>query len=887
MAVDKKGEKNFKRGMQHEAAQQWEDAVTEFALAVAARPANIEYQLHYRRAIFNASQSFMMRGRALAEREDYVGAYNAFRQSYGYDPTNQLALSEMERVMRLQREKDERDNPNAKTPATNNPNTVARMPTTPAFYEQNPVRASSTARGQEPALPALTPEKLRIINYNGDLEGLIKKLAEELNLNVIFDEQLNRSPRQISLNLRDVTTAQALDYIFLTRNLFFQKLGRRTILVADAQKRQQYQQLALRTFFLKNILPEDAQRILQSAFPPQPGRGAIQAAQNKATNSITVRDTPENLRVVEELIRSLDKERAAMVFDVQIYEVSRTDLLQLGGQLGDTGNFGGTSGLLVPFGGNPRTISPRDTAGNVLSLPTALGTGLIIPSLQLSALQRKNNTRLLESTQLHAFDNEDVEQRIGQRVPVQTASAFPFTGGTSTPGQNNNNSFGGGFPVINYEPTGLTIKFTKPQVFPSVEGDYDVQVQMKLESKDVIGGSTAQPVFSERSLTGTARIKNNRTLMLASVARNQEARGRSGLPLLGLIPILGRFISTPTRNDEKRDIVIAITPRVLRAPSITPDDQLTRAVGSQATPLSDSLQAFVQEAEREEQLARASGIPLPPPTAVPTPVLAQATTQTASGNSAQNNPAPPAPVTISANMETNPLPASTGIVPEDYLRYIPAPRVLLPAARLFVSESGAAAVGAPLAASAVLSNAAVKPAMLDNASAAVAATVSAPTMTTTSAPATSPVAHVPVSDAPVAAMSFVPEDQRMRAGERRQVMLMLSTDAPVNLAIATLRFDPKIVAVRDVKLGNFSTAKDLQPLLSHSTNPLGMLLVSLATPQYTPLMQGTGVLLVLEIEALAVGESNLEVAADSVHLVTTDKSTLAKRTTGGRIIVTK
>ena len=104
-ALAKKGEKNYKRGLQYEAAQQWEQAAQEFALAVAADPSNIEYQLHYRRALFNASQVFMQRGRALAERGDYVGAYNAFRQAYGYDPANELAKSEMDRMLRLQREK--------------------------------------------------------------------------------------------------------------------------------------------------------------------------------------------------------------------------------------------------------------------------------------------------------------------------------------------------------------------------------------------------------------------------------------------------------------------------------------------------------------------------------------------------------------------------------------------------------------------------------------------------------------------------------------------------------------------------------------------------------------------------------------------------------------
>src|SRR4029434_3982410 len=78
----------------------------EFTLALAANPADVEYQLHFRRASFNASQSFMQKGRALAEQQDYVGAYNAFRQAYGYDPVNELAVAEMERMLRLQSVKD-------------------------------------------------------------------------------------------------------------------------------------------------------------------------------------------------------------------------------------------------------------------------------------------------------------------------------------------------------------------------------------------------------------------------------------------------------------------------------------------------------------------------------------------------------------------------------------------------------------------------------------------------------------------------------------------------------------------------------------------------------------------------------------------------------------
>src|ERR1700748_831670 len=79
-AFAKKGDKNFKRGLSYEAAQQWELAAQEFTLAVAASPGDTDFRLHYQRAVFNASQAFMEKGRALADQQDYIGAYTAFRQ---------------------------------------------------------------------------------------------------------------------------------------------------------------------------------------------------------------------------------------------------------------------------------------------------------------------------------------------------------------------------------------------------------------------------------------------------------------------------------------------------------------------------------------------------------------------------------------------------------------------------------------------------------------------------------------------------------------------------------------------------------------------------------------------------------------------------------------
>ena len=547
-ALAKKGDRNFKQGMEFEKAQQWEKAAQEFTLAVAADPSNLEYQLHFRRASFNASQSFMQQGRALSEQRDFVGAYNAFRQAYGYDPVNQLAVSEMERMLQLQGIKEGTSNGNATRPGETGDSTQV-------------VTATD-------APPSTRTEQLRVISYSGDLKAFIRSLAEQLNLNVIFDRQSFVQPRQIDINLRDVSTSQALDYVFLQEGLFFQKLSRRTIVVADQTRRPQYQQLVLRTFYLANSDPEKVKGLVQQAIPPSVGRPQTIVVSDPATNSLTVRDTAENVRLIGELIQSIDKDRAEVVMDVNIYEVSNSDLMQFGNQLGSASadsrtTLGGSPGLAWLTNNGVRSVSNAgvNLAGIIGGAPTAAAAALLVPPSTFTAFQSKGTTRLIASTQVHAFNGEESSARIGQRVPVQTAQAYPF--GIQTGTATTNNGFpSGGFPVINYEPTGLTLKFT-PQVFPN----QDVQVKMSIESKDVLGASGLTPTFTERTITGTARVQNNRTMMLASVAQDTQSNGRAGLPLLGLIPVLGRLFTSPTRENRRIDIVIAVTPRVLRAPA--------------------------------------------------------------------------------------------------------------------------------------------------------------------------------------------------------------------------------------------------------------------------------------------------------------------------------
>ena len=422
-------------------------------------------------------------------------------------------------------------------------------------------------------------------------------------------------------------------------------------------------------------------------------------------------------------------------------------------------------------------------------------------------------------------------------------------------------------PVINYEPTGLTLKFT-PQVFPNL----DVQVKMNIEQKDVLGGNELTPTFTERTMTGTARVQNNRTMMLASVSTDIETRGRRGIAFLGGLPFVGRLFTSPTRDVRKVDIVIAVTPRVLRAPAVTPRDEEMRPSGTLQSPTTGSLAEMIREADREDQIAAARSLPrnvvlqlpdaplvkpgsetvsqnttpanLPPPagtlaftsadtgkTAVNTTAANNATAPPVNNTTAANNvTAPPVNNTTAANNK----PAAVEELPS----FVPAPKSL-------ISDQAAANVATVNTGTAGTQNAVL---------------TALPKATETSlAPKTEASLDTKSAASRMAQLSFLPAADVMKVGEKRRYAIQLSSDVPLSLALLALRLDPKVVKVHGVTAGSIlPTTGDAAALFTPLVDgTAGTCIVSISSLNGKVSFKGTGPLLFIDIEAIAEGNASL------------------------------
>lgn len=624
-ALASDGQKHFKEGVKYEDNRQWDKAAEQFALAVSEKPSNIEFQLHLQRALIQAGLMLVERGDRLAEQKDFNAAYNAYRQGYAFDPTNELALVKMRRMLEVQ------GLPTDGLPRGGDP-AGPSYKRTPDTNVKAAYPGARNVQTQAPTIPERKFAKVDVIYRETPLLTALEQLAQSMKLNVIFDQQVVNMMRAVKVNveLRDVTYPHALEMLLKTNNLMYAQVDARTLVIAsdNPQSRQRYEPYSVRTFYIKNADLNDVRGAIQGTLLTK----SITSV--KQLNALIVRDTPADLELIEALINSMDKAKAEVLIDINIYEVSRNNMLQIGNQFNVPGSDGQTTaGNLGAIGGLGQS-GLGGFAHNFLS-NAALGFTLGLPPSLISFFQDKGKAKLLASTQVHVLDDQDQTIRIGQRVPIQTAfiptyNNSPIVSGNNNASNNANNFAQGvnpfgtsGFPQFQYENVGLNIDM-KPRVFED-----EIELKMKIESSS-LDRSTGNftPSFNQRTMSTMARIKDGQPTLVAGVTQTELAKGVKGIPIIGLIPILGRFFATPSTTDRQSDVVITVTPHILRRADIREEDHYARAAGDLTNPTPQLKIAQILYIADQEDAQQAPIADAGPPPAETRPVVQPPAPQT-------------------------------------------------------------------------------------------------------------------------------------------------------------------------------------------------------------------------------------------------------------------
>src|SRR6266496_1772213 len=542
------GSRAFHDAREEETLGHWDLAVLKYARALDLDPKSTRYKISLARAKIKASQFHFEKGKLYRSAAQPELAAVELEQAVLLDPTNKYAETELRKAGE--------DAAKARAERSGE----SRMET-----------AKRKTRGLRARAPMLEPASDRPINLNfpqpKPIKQIYQSLASAAGINVIFDPQLKDD--NVSIVLTNVEFQTALETLMRQENHFYKVVDEHTMLIAadNPQNRKTYEDLVIRTFFLSNGDVTEVSNALRSLL--QTTRISI----NKAENSITLRDTADKVAIAEKIIAQNDKQLAEVVVDVELLQINTSKTQDLGLLLS---NY--TVGAAAPapvdlksdIGGK---IPEGSFTWDVLKQLSLRSFGFTIPSLTYSFIKNNTDAELLAKPQLRISEGQKAQLIIGDKVPIPTTT---FNTGTTVGGNI--------VPVTSFQYQDVGIKI---DVEPRVHHNKEITMKLIVEVSNLNGFVTVQqgqnqPIIGTRTISSNIRLKDGETNFLAGLLRNDKSNNTDTVPFLGDIPILGRLFSKKSSTNKTSDLVLTLTPHIIRIPDVTEEDLTPVYVGTDA-----------------------------------------------------------------------------------------------------------------------------------------------------------------------------------------------------------------------------------------------------------------------------------------------------------------
>ncbi|HSF40542.1 MAG TPA: secretin N-terminal domain-containing protein [Thermoanaerobaculia bacterium] len=516
----------------------WDEAVLEYIKALEEDPGNISYRAALMRAKIRASQDHFEKGKEFEKAGAIERAMVEYQQAVQLDPTNQYAQAQLENVRRAYVENRNR-----------------------GYESIDQLKERTRSSRKQP--PVLNPRSNNPISLefpqNVSIFSIYRALGSAFGINILFDPNLKDT--EISIELKDVTAQAALETLMRAGGHFYKVMDEHTIIVAqdNPQNRRIYEDLVIQTFFLSNAEVKDMMTILRSLVD------AKKVATNEQLNAIILRDTADRVKIAEKLIETNDKSKAEVVVDVELLQINSNRLRDLGvslssyavGQSLDLGNTGGTGG----------TTGGTSSGGVRLSDLEFINQSnwiLTLPSFLYEFVKSNTEAQLLAKPQLRITEGEKANLVIGDRVPI------PLT----TFNTQNVGGQGGIIPITSFQYQDVGIRI---DIEPRVHHNREVTLKLKVEVSNLAGsvggsGGQSQPIIGTRTIESVIRLRDGETNFLAGLIRDDEQNTDTGVPGLSDIPILGRLFSNKRTEATRTDVILTLTPHIIRNAEITETD---------------------------------------------------------------------------------------------------------------------------------------------------------------------------------------------------------------------------------------------------------------------------------------------------------------------------
>lgn len=718
------GRTAFDKAQQLEKTGMYDEAVIKYAEAIAQNPEMSEYRLRFLKSSVTAAQLHQQAGDKLLAASQYDQAYNEYQKAVAMDASLERAKQQSELVLKL-RNSIASYNEGVALEKENKPKEAIRSYQKALSLNPENKQAGDAleklmktrrVKSESFELNLKSTKPITLKFKDAKLKDVFNIITQLSGINFIFDEGVKDT--NITIYLENATFQQALDIISGMHKLNRKVLNETTIIIfpKTPDKTKQYEDLYVQTFFLNKLDAKKAVNLIRTMLQVK------KIYVNEEMNTLVIRDTYDVIEVARRILEANDVPDAEVVLEVEVIELAKKNTESFGLALskyaigyttvGPSGNFLSdtllTTSSLAVSGTSPTvnasgsaTVVQADTSQLVNLFKWGDYRGFItVPSATFNFGKTLGNAETLSNPKMRVKNREKAKFNVGTRVPITT---------TSSNGVGNYN--------VNVQYVDVGVKINAE---PTIQLNNDVNIKLGLEvssilSKEKVGtdGNTTVATIGTRNLDTVLSLKDGETSIIGGLIQDTKGQNSNKVAFLGDIPVIGPLFSSHDNSGDKTELILAITPRIVRGIAVSEPEISSFWSGLEDDPsVAPHYSSFVQEPEFAPAAASAANVPakgpvLPVPAAVPgqpTPSVAPSVPgqQTPTGPqkldqskavtpSVQAQPVPPGSAAASAAVPTPavvpvPLPATAPAEP------LPAPPPQMPVSKVSLKVTAPAAV---------------------------------------------------------------------------------------------------------------------------------------------------------------------------------------------------
>ncbi len=368
------------------------------------------------------------------------------------------------------------------------------------------------------------------------IKQIFRTVGKSYGVNFIFDKDFRDFPYTFEVN--NIGFFEVLNQLCLVSSTKYRIIDSASVLIYPntSFKKRAFDLKGVKVFFLKNVMAEDAKKMLIPLFRDE----QIMVQEDLNLNAVVVKGNSNVLANIEKFIRKIDRSKSEVEFDIEILEINRNLLNKIGADFGTTLSTL-SIGLETDDGG-------VDSSFNVNNLKNS-NFFLTMPTIALNLLGSDENSKILAKPNLRGINGEEIKFMVGDEIPIpQTTLQSIAAGGIESS------------PVTTYQykNVGVEIKLT-PYIH---EGE--VTVKLKLTNNFITAYVDQFPVLGKRELENVIRLREGESSIIGGFIRDETRGSIQGIPLLSKLPLIGRLFGSSEDTIRQTDVIFSITPRFIR-----------------------------------------------------------------------------------------------------------------------------------------------------------------------------------------------------------------------------------------------------------------------------------------------------------------------------------